>query len=577
MDITTSIRPKCGVCLDLDIKVLNAGRSYPFDVFNVAASNGCCVCSVILEGIEKWTEETGLAEILKGKIQKVALRVGGSHFLHVQLDSDVGDGDKKILELEFYNHRGAGSLWNKLTSTIHMPQETRWGLDTSNKWIKQQLLDCDENHPDCKSDHEKNPVLPTRVLDLGEDPENTSIRLRETNNLVGVYATLSHCWGLVHPLTTTRDTYAQRIQGIALDELPKTFRDAVLVAQSSRMAGVYSNAYVNLAASGSRDSHGSLFREGRVRYLDVQKEDESGTPYQIFVRFCLDAGHRSGLHLWVHSLSTPPLDRAWVTRNESYPEDLSEFPAGLEREILGFYTRLALTEEEDRLPALAGVAAAVQSKSNQTYYAGMWKEQMPQNLLWGYFGKGSHSKSYIAPTWSWASSRGAVHGNASPNETFYPDPRFKVLQISCEPVGRNHYGRVRTGANMKVESARLRYGTLSLETAASAQEFKIVWIYPELHMPLRNFKADHNGEGRVGGDEGGNFDYIEVNNWVFLLVGFIKARPDQAEIKAGFLVLKPSEVGPGSFVRIGVARMPMNKDLITILLQKTDLGEFCIF
>jgi hypothetical protein len=96
-------------------------------------------------------------------------------------------------------------------------------------------------------------------------------------------------------------------------------------------------------------------------------------------------------------------------------------------------------------------------------------------------------------------------------------------------------------------------------------------------MPLRNFKADHNGEGRVGGDEGGNFDYIEVNNWVFLLVGFIKARSDQAEIKAGFLVLKPSEVGPGSFVRIGVARMPMNKDLITILLQKTDLGEFCIF
>jgi hypothetical protein len=525
-----------------------------------------------------------------------------------------------------------------------MPQETRWGLDTSNKWIKQQLLDCDENHPDCKSDHEKNPVLPTRVLDLGEDPENTSIRLRETNNLVGVYATLSHCWGLVHPLTTTRDTYDQRIQGIAIDELPKTFRDAVLVTrklgirylwidslciiqrdltdweiESSRMAGVYSNAYVNLAASGSRDSRGGLFREGRVRYLDVQKEDESGTPYQIFVRFCLDAGHRSGLHLWVHSLSTPLLDRAWVyqerklsrrfvqfTTSElvwecnasitcecgnpflkhcTFPDlirpklDVSKDPNFLQAwsEILGFYTRLALTEEEDRLPALAGVAAAIQSKSNQTYYAGMWKEQMPKNLLWGYFSKGSHSKSYIAPTWSWASSRGAVHGNVSPNGTFYPDPRFKVLQISCEPVGRNHYGRVQTGANMKVESARLRYGTLSLETAASAQEFKIVWIYPELHMPLRNFKADHNGEGRVGGDEGGNFDYIEVNNWVFLLVGFIKARSDQAEIKAGFLVLKPSEVGPGSFVRIGVARMPMNKDLITILLQKTDLGEFCIF
>ncbi|PMD35012.1 HET-domain-containing protein [Hyaloscypha variabilis F] len=308
-----------------------------------------------------------------------------------------------------------------------MPQETRWGLDTSSKWIKQQLLDCDENHPDCKSDQEKNPVLPTRVLDLGEDPENTSIHLRETNNLVGVYATLSHCWGLVHPLTTTRDTYDQRIQGIAIDELPKTFRDAVLVTrklgirylwidslciiqrdltdwkiESSRMAGVYSNAYVNLAASGSRDSRGGLFREGRV----------------------------SGLHLWVYSLSTPLLDRAWVyqerklsrrfvqfTTSElvwecnasitcecgnpflkhcAFPDlirpklDVSKDPNFLQAwsEILGFYTRLALTEEEDRLPALAGVAAAIQSKSNQTYYTGIWKEQMPKNLLWGLLQQG---------------------------------------------------------------------------------------------------------------------------------------------------------------------------------------------
>jgi hypothetical protein len=106
MDIMTSIPPKCGVGLDLDIKMLNAGRSCPFDVLNVAASNGFCVCTVILEGIEKWTEETRLAEILKGKVQKVTLRVGGSHLLLVQLDCNMGDGDKKMLELEFYNHLG---------------------------------------------------------------------------------------------------------------------------------------------------------------------------------------------------------------------------------------------------------------------------------------------------------------------------------------------------------------------------------------------------------------------------------------------------------------------------------------
>jgi hypothetical protein len=525
-----------------------------------------------------------------------------------------------------------------------MPQESKWELDASSKWIKQQLLYCDENHPDCKSDHEEFPILPTRVLDLGEDLGNASIRLHETNNLIGVYATLSHCWGLVHPLTTTRDTYAQRMHGIAIEELPKTFRDAVLVArklgirylwidslciiqgdvtdweiESSRMAGVYSNAYVNLAASSSRDSRGGLFREGRARYLEIKKEDESGNPYQVFVRLGLEASHRSGLHIWVHSLSTPLLDRAWVyqertlsrrfvqfTNSElvwecnasitcecgnpllkhcTFPElirpklNASNDPSLLRAwsDVLGFYTRLALTEEEDRLPALAGVAVAIQSKSKQTYYAGMWKEQMPQNLLWTYFTKGDHSRSYIAPTWSWASSRGAVHGNVSYNGTFYPDPRFKVIHISCEPVGRNPYGRVQTGAHMKVESARLRYGALTLETVASAQEFKIIWVYPELHMPLRNFKADHNGEGRVGGDEARKFDHREINNWMFLVVGFNTARSDQEEKEAGFLVLKPSEVGSGSFIRIGVARMPVNKDLITNLLQNTEVEEFCIF
>jgi Heterokaryon incompatibility protein (HET) len=542
------------------------------------------------------------------------------------------------------NGVGTTGLWSKLRSTIHMPQESKWDLDTSTRWIKQQLLHCDKNHPDCKSDHEEPSILPTRVLDLGENPRDTSIHLHQTNNSFGVYATLSHCWGLVQPLTTTQDTYPQRLEGIALTELPNTFRDAVLVTrklgirylwidslciiqgdktdwemESSRMAGVYSNAYVNLAASSSRDCRGGLFRDGRARYLEIRREDEGSINYQVFVRLGLEAGHRSCLHIWAHSLSTPLLDRAWVYQervlskrfvqftnselvwecntsitcecgnpllkhctfpalirpNFNTPDDPSFLKAW--DDVLGFYTRLNLTEEEDRLPALSGVAVAIQSKSNQTYYAGMWKEQMPQNLLWAYFTKGDYSRSYIAPTWSWASSRGAVHGNAFYKGNFYPDPRFKVLHISCDFVGKNPHGRVQTGAHMKVESGRLRYGALTLGTAASAHEFKIIWVYPELHMELRNFKADHNGEGRVGGDEAGKYDGREVNNWVFLVVGFGKPLSDLEEIEVALLVLKPSKVGSGSFIRIGVARISVNKDIATALQQNTRVEEFCIY
>lgn len=70
MDIIAEIPPKCQVCLDLDIKILNGSRSFQFDEFKVAASNGCSICSVVLEGIEKWTKEVELDEILKGQNSK---------------------------------------------------------------------------------------------------------------------------------------------------------------------------------------------------------------------------------------------------------------------------------------------------------------------------------------------------------------------------------------------------------------------------------------------------------------------------------------------------------------------------
>lgn len=231
-----------------------------------------------------------------------------------------------------------------------MPQESKWTLDTSSRWIEQQLLHCSVNHPDCANDHEAPAILPTRVLDLGENSGNDSIHLHQTNNSYGRYATLSHCWGFVQPLTTARDTISQRLQGIELEDLPNTFKDAVLVTrklgirylwidslciiqgdqkdwemESSRMADVYSNAYVNLAASSSRDNRGGLFREGRARYLEIKREDESSGDYQAFIRLGLEAAHRSSLHLWIHSLSTPLLDRAWVYQERMLSKRFVQF------------------------------------------------------------------------------------------------------------------------------------------------------------------------------------------------------------------------------------------------------------
>jgi hypothetical protein len=51
-------------------------------------------------------------------------------------------------------------------------------------------------------------------------------------------------------------------------------------------------------------------------------------------------------------------------------------------EIIAQYSQLKLTNEEDRLPAMAGLAQAVQQQTNEEVCAGMWVGSFPQSLFW---------------------------------------------------------------------------------------------------------------------------------------------------------------------------------------------------
>ena len=110
--------------------------------------------------------------------------------------------------------------------------------------------------------------------------------LEETVNPVR-YACLSHCWG--NPKTLIRTTLTNKHQhiteGVTIEVLPKTYRDAILVCrkievdylwidslcivqdddqdwreQASRMGDVYENAFVTIAAVTAQDASQGLFR-----------------------------------------------------------------------------------------------------------------------------------------------------------------------------------------------------------------------------------------------------------------------------------------------------------------------------
>lgn len=132
---------------------------------------------------------------------------------------------------------------------------------------------------------------PSRLIYVA-GPDREKVYLKTTRTLRDkdipsdsiTYLTLSHCWGKSDLLSLTKSTFGDLTYGIALTNLPKTFRDAVQVTrklgfgylwidslcifqdnlddwnhEASKMCEVYANAVCNIAATGAADSTKGLF------------------------------------------------------------------------------------------------------------------------------------------------------------------------------------------------------------------------------------------------------------------------------------------------------------------------------
>ncbi|KAK0736849.1 heterokaryon incompatibility protein-domain-containing protein [Apiosordaria backusii] len=79
--------------------------------------------------------------------------------------------------------------------------------------------------------------------------------------------------------------------------------------------------------------------------------------------------------------------------------------------VITSYTPRQLSDERDKLPALAGVVEQFAHVTGDVYLAGLWKENLLFDLLWEVFGpkpNDQRPRRYRAPSWSWASVDGAV-------------------------------------------------------------------------------------------------------------------------------------------------------------------------
>lgn len=230
--------------------------------------------------------------------------------------------------------------------------------------------------------------------------------------------------------------------------------------QASKMSSIYEHAFLTLAATNGRNSTDGCFTKASPEYQarEFSIYDRSGTAHQIFVRRHLPHWHLPHPQYPLSSYSEhfPLLDRAWVLQERLLSRRILHFgphelifecnegaacecffmnripkilqlkpthvgtmmptiptellvcgvnPMGRRwRELVEEYSRLKLTYESDRLPALSGLAQQANRTNNDQYIAGLWRSRLLDDLLWQTRGKPGHRPAQRhAPSWSWAS------------------------------------------------------------------------------------------------------------------------------------------------------------------------------
>ncbi|CAN9244489.1 unnamed protein product [Alternaria alternata] len=368
---------------------------------------------------------------------------------------------------------------------------------------------------------ESNRPLPTRLLDLGRPDQQSNIALVETSGNRGRYVALSHCWGSSQPLNTTRKNLIALKERIHLEQFSLTLREATTVTkalglryiwcdtlciiqddqddwarEAMKMATVYQNAVVTLAATASKSGDEGLFRQWPQFEVTGHLQDKK--PYRFLFRKSFfphvdDLSFGGKKFDALHPLSS----RAWVlqerllsprvlhfTSNELFFECVKEARCECRgitklensilapktfihegpsqeltnrsviwRSIITIYTRLQLSYSTDKLVALGGLAKRF-AQSDDEYVAGIWSKTLIEDLTWLTRTLSRKPKpSWRAPSWSWASVDGAVgfyNGDVvKPDILDVPVPRYEffvdILKCEISPKTNDKFGEICSG------------------------------------------------------------------------------------------------------------------------------------
>lgn len=257
--------------------------------------------------------------------------------------------------------------------------------------------------------------------------------------------------------------------------------------EAANMGNVYKNAYLTLAATASSSGAGGLFvaRDGDDLEFPLPGSTHSNTALLRSRRQRHHSSLPDGHGLVRGRTKADPLScRAWAYQERLLSRRILHFNSqelvwecktaqtcecgqleGTEKNIfenllsnraqtwnenswrmlVSNYTRLELTYNADRLPALSGIASQIFQESD--YLAGLSREFLLSDFGWFIHRDASHpvSRQLGAPSWSWASVNAPVTWNTDGSiENIHSSisSNLKIVKASIKAEGRNPFGQV---------------------------------------------------------------------------------------------------------------------------------------
>ena len=308
--------------------------------------------------------------------------------------------------------------------------------------------------------------------------------------------------------------------------------------EGSKMAQVFEGSLLTIGAAISKGDADSLFFQDKERTASLRKHSgpmEDGSLYTIYSRLSHRHHPTDSPKCRKIMQNYPLMSRAWVyqerllaprilyfgkeltwecrqaaacecsgaRRGIKFYHSSSLLPgsskAGLYlqwQKTIEEFTCLQLSHENDRLPAISGLAKQYQRRLKSAYMAGLWKDNLVAELLWyaeserrrgteRYYT--TKPKQWRAPSWSWASVEGPIsfrkpHNSVVP-EAYTERMRswVEIVSAECTPSSLDPTGTVASGSLVikgSGQGARLKH--------------KEVWSGPGRH-----FSVTHTNLGSI--------------------------------------------------------------------------------